>query len=68
MLDQPKRYKLEDDPMCGIATGGSDDCFWDCEIEMVNNGPIISTPECLLDCFPKVIFLSSHNLKRQLQF
>ena len=51
---QSKRYKLEDDPMCGITTGGREDCFWDCEIEMSMNGPIISTPECLSDCFPEV--------------
>lgn len=43
--------------MCGITTGGREDCFWDCEIEMGFNGPIVSTPECLLDCFPEVRFL-----------
>ena len=25
------RYKLENDPKCGITTGGLDECFWDCE-------------------------------------
>ena len=25
------RYKLENDPKCGITTGGLDECYWDCE-------------------------------------
>ena len=25
------RYKLENDPKCGITTGGQDECYWDCE-------------------------------------
>ena len=50
------RYKLENDPMCGMTMGGREDCFWDCEIDELGfgNGPIISTPECLLDCFDEV--------------
>ena len=47
------RYKLQNDPMCGITTGGKEDCFWDCKIGNSVNGPIISTPECLLNCFPE---------------
>ena len=53
------RYRLENDPMCGETTGGREDCFWDCEI--INSrvyGPIISNPECLLDCFEEVSSLS----------
>ena len=49
-------YKLENDPMCGITTGGSEECFWDCEIDVdgLGNGPIIKRPECLLNCFEEV--------------
>ena len=67
-LNQPKRFELKDDPLCGITTGGREDCFWDCEIEVFGNGPIVSNPECLLDCFPEVIFLSSHNLESNSNF
>ena len=41
--------------MCGITTGGKEDCFWNCEIG--NNtflGRLIQNPECLLKCFPEV--------------
>ena len=51
---QPTRHKLENDQMCGITTGGSEDCIWDCEVAIGRNGPIITTPECLIDCFPAV--------------
>ena len=56
------RYKLENDPMCGITTGGSDDCFWNCKIEQIgpDNRPFITPPECLLECFPEVC--STHKL------
>ena len=50
-------YKLENDPMCGMTTGGKEECFWDCNIDSkgIGNGPLISSPECLLNCFPEVI-------------
>ena len=50
------RYKLENDPECGVTTGGREDCFWDCEIESQSafGGAIITNPACLLDCFPEV--------------
>ena len=52
----PPIYKLENDPMCGITTGGREDCFWDCEVEstVVNKGLLLTPPECLLHCFSKV--------------
>ena len=42
--------------MCGLPTGGREECFWDCEVEdsEFTNGPIFPAPECLLDCFPEV--------------
>ena len=43
--------------MCGVTTGGREDCFWDCEIEFSDNGPFITTPECLLDCFSEVQYV-----------
>ena len=51
-------YKLENDPMCGITTGGDRQCFWDCEFwSDPYFGALISNPECLEDCYPEVIFL-----------
>ena len=46
--------------MCGITTGGREDCFWDCEVEStgVGKGLLLTPPECLLDCFSKVYFTS----------
>ena len=44
--------------MCGITTGGKEDCFWKCEIGNTVNGPIVKNPECLLACFEKVIMES----------
>ena len=46
----PTRFKLEDDSMCGVTTGGSDNCEWDC---IPLGGGFYSNPECILDCFPK---------------
>lgn len=54
MANPPMRHKLENDQMCGITTGGSVDCIWDCDVAIGRNGPIITTPECLMDCFPAV--------------
>ena len=25
-------YSLENDPMCGITTGGKEECDWDCDV------------------------------------
>ena len=53
-MNLSKRYVLGDDPMCGLTTGGMDDCFWECEVTPTGDGPLITNPECLLNCFPKV--------------
>ena len=55
----PTKYKLDNDPMCGITTGGKEDCFWDCEVGStgVGNGLLLTPPDCLLNCFPKVYSL-----------
>ena len=47
--------------MCGITTGGKEECFWDCDIiileeestvvNVFETGQRISNPECLKDCF-----------------
>ena len=36
--------------MCGVTTGGSENCEWDC---IPLGGGFYSNPECLLDCFPE---------------
>ena len=54
------KFKLENDPMCGITTGGREECFWDCELtqglyhKFKPAGPIIKNPGCLQDCFDEV--------------
>ena len=49
---QEKRYKLEDDPMCGLTTGGREDCYWDCNIITDRYyRKLVTNPECLLDCY-----------------
>lgn len=50
-----RRYRLEDDPMCGVTTGGQEDCHWDCHIVTSDCGILITNPECLLDCYPEVL-------------
>ena len=44
--------KLENDKMCGITTGGKEECHWDCEASLCLllpnfTSPIYSDPECL---------------------
>ena len=60
LLEKSANYKLENDPMCGITTGGAEDCFWDCQIENSNNGLIIQNPECLIDCFEEVYIVENN--------
>ena len=53
------KYKLKNDLMCGRTTGGQDDCIWDCEVVETQDGPRITNPLCLRDCFPQVSFILS---------
>ena len=46
-------YKLENDPMCGITTGGREECDWDCEVKSIGGSVVIGNPECFDDCFPR---------------
>ena len=54
------RFKLEDDPFCGLTTGGQENCEWDCStVPLRPENDIIYTtsayfadPACLIDCFP----------------
>ena len=41
--------------MCGVTTGGQEDCHWDCDIVTSDCGILITNPECLLDCYPEVL-------------
>jgi len=50
----PKRYKLEDDNMCGITTGGKAECYFDCISTSSLKEPsvrLIKNLTCLEDCF-----------------
>merc|ERR1712037_333946 len=53
LLNPPPKPKLENDDMCGITTGGQDECWWDCMIisDRRVDGQAVTNPECLRDCF-----------------
>ena len=45
--------------MCGLTTGGREECDWDCDVAFFGQffGPEvteIANPECLRDCFKDV--------------
>ena len=44
------RYKFEDDPVCGLTTGGNENCEWDCTNKYYGV-PYYPQPECFIDCF-----------------
>ena len=49
------RPRLESEAMCGVTTGGREECYWDCGL--FNDpylGVLITNPECLLDCYQPV--------------
>ena len=41
---------MENDPLCGITTGGNENCEWDCE-PFYFATPLYYNPECFIDCF-----------------
>ena len=43
---------LQDDPSCGVVTGGREECYWDCQVSRVDDLQVVNNPECLRDCFP----------------
>ena len=65
--DDDEGKVLEDDPMCGVTTGGREECVWDCEVinfaesdgfvtstgSSVLAGVTFKNPLCLEDCFAK---------------
>ena len=55
-LDKPEKhqtrtskYRLENDDICGITTGGKENCEWDCIPS--SSFSFYKNPECLIDCF-----------------
>ena len=51
--------------MCGVTTGGKEECDWDCNVELgtlVLQEQQIINPECLEDCFEK-----THCVRRLLE-
>merc|ERR1712080_300893 len=46
--------ELVEHPNCGQTTGGEKECFWDCEIDRTEVGPIVKNLECMRDCFSSV--------------
>ena len=55
LLSQPAaRQTLENDPQCGLTTGGQEECYWDClRIFLRGTVPVAENSECLMDCFPE---------------
>ena len=41
---------MEDDSVCGLTTGGNENCEWDCTSDYYG-APYYSPPECMFDCF-----------------
>ena len=53
------RYRLENDPSCGIVTGGREECWWKCDMQTVEETTFLMPPTCMADCFPADHCLSS---------
>ena len=58
LSEQSQRYRLEDDPQCGLTTGGRSECWWDCEFQLfpgsdpATHVDYITNHNCLSDCYP----------------
>ena len=59
IVDISERERLQNDPMCGLTTGGREECWWSCTIRRAehqsNPGLVfqfIVNPSCLAQCFP----------------
>ena len=57
---------MENDPKCGLTTGGRAECWWDCQIQRLENPEnpeqffeFITNLPCLEDCYPPDHCLSS---------
>ena len=42
------KYRLENDPGCGLTTGGRAECWWNCYQYVI----FVLPPACLSDCYP----------------
>ena len=63
------RYKLENDPKCGITTGGQDECYWDCvtttnpenfDTHSFYFNKVLEDYACLQDCYGDVSMRRNH--------
>lgn len=66
-----RKHRLENDQMCGLTTGGSEECWWTCDVRYLEDGevlgqlkyypyhPLILNPSCLSGCYPENHCLSS---------
>ena len=41
LIENDGKTKLQDDPMCGTTTGGSEECTWDCERNIFEFGLVL---------------------------
>ena len=65
-ISEQERHRLENDPLCGLTTGGSEECWWRCNIQRVEHPlrpgiflKLILNPSCLSECYPADHCLSS---------
>ena len=65
-ISEQERHELENDPLCGLTTGGSEECWWRCNIQRVEHPlrpgiflKLILNPSCLSECYPADHCLSS---------
>ena len=58
VVEEVTRPRLENDPQCGLTTGGREECWWDCAFQLYeepNPGAFvdyITNIDCLADCYP----------------
>ena len=56
---------LVNDPLCGLTTGGREECWWSCEISKLEQYGrsqflhFVNNPTCLESCYPEIHCLSS---------
>ena len=43
---------MENDPQCGLVTGGREECYWDCYNQDLLALQIATNIQCIVDCIP----------------
>ena len=63
---EAENNRLQNDPSCGLTTGGREECWWTCDMQNFEDPlrvakyfQFITDPTCLEDCYPEGHCLSS---------